>query len=68
MGYLDNPKHKKVIDCVLKQNASLFTNLGTDSSKAEYERASILERQKLRRIQHLDPEKIKRLINDSLSD
>ena len=68
MGYLDNPEHKKVIDCVLKQNASLFTNLGTDSSKAEYERASIIERQKLRRIQHLDPEKIKRLINDSLAD
>lgn len=68
MGYLDNENHKIIIDCVLKQNATLFQNLGTDSSKSEYEKAKLEERRKLRRIEHLDPEKIGRLIKDSLDD
>lgn len=68
MAYNNNPEHKKIIDCVLRQNASLFTNLGTENSKSEYEKAKRLERQKLRRIQHLDPDKIGRLIKDSLDD
>lgn len=68
MAYHDNPEHKKIIDCVLKQNAELFQNLGTDSSRTEYEKAKISERQKLRKIQHLDEEKIGRLIKDSLDD
>lgn len=68
MAYHDNPEHKKIIDCVLKQNAELFQNLGTDSSRTEYEKAKISERQKLRKIQHLDEEKIARLIKDSLDD
>ena len=68
MAYHDNPEHKKIIDCVLKQNAELFQNLGTDSSRTEYEKAKISERRKLRKIQHLDEEKIGRLIKDSLDD
>jgi hypothetical protein len=68
MAYHNNPEHKKVIDCVLEQNARLFQNLGTDCSKSDYERAKVKERQKLRKIQHLDEEKIGRLIKDSLDD
>jgi len=68
MAYHDNSEHKKIIDCVLKQNAIMFTNLGTDCSKSDYEKAKVKERQKLRRIMHLDEEKITRLIKDSLDD
>lgn len=68
MAYHNNPEHKKIIDCVLKQNAVMFTNLGTDCPKSDYEKAKVKERQKLRRIQHLDEEKIGRLIKDSLDD
>jgi len=68
MSYLDNKEHKKIIDCVLEQNAKLFQNLGEDCSKAEYEKAKLEERRKLRRIMDLDPEKIGRLIKDSLDD
>ena len=68
MAYLDNPEHKRIIDCVLEQNAKLFQNLGSDCSKSEYEKAKVAERQKLRKIQHLDPEKLSRLIKDSLDD
>ena len=68
MSYLDNKEHKKIIDCVLEQNAKLFQNLGKDCSKADYEKAKLEERRKLRRIMDLDPEKIGRLIKDSLDD
>lgn len=68
MGYTDNKEHKKIIDCVLHQNVQLFQNLGIDSSRSEYEKAKIAERQKLRRIRDIDPEKIDRLIKDSLDD
>lgn len=68
MAYHDNPEHKKIIDCVLKQNAELFQNLGTDSPRTDYEKAKVSERQKLRKIQHLDEDKIGRLIKDSLDD
>jgi len=68
MAYLDNKEHKKIIDCVLEQNAKLFQNLGMDCSSAEYEKAKLAERRKLRKIAHLDPEKIGRLIKDSLDD
>lgn len=68
MSYLDNKNHKMIIDCVLEQNAKLFQNLGSDSSKSDYEKAKVAERNKLRKIQHLDPEKIGRLIKDSLDD
>jgi hypothetical protein len=68
MAYHDNEEHKKVIDCVLKQNAVMFTNLGTDCSASEYQKAKVKERNKLRKIMHLDEEKISRLIKDSLDD
>lgn len=68
MAYLDNKEHKKIIDCVLQQNAQLFQNLGIDSSRTEYEKAKVAERNKLRKIVDLDPEKIGRLIKDSLDD
>jgi hypothetical protein len=68
MAYLDNKKHKKIIDCVLEQNAKLFQNLGIDSSRSDYQKAKVAERQKLRRIIDIDPEKITRLIKDSLDD
>jgi hypothetical protein len=68
MAYLDNKEHKKIIDCVLEQNAKLFQNLGEDCSKADYEKAKLEERRKLRRIMDLDPEKIGRLVKDSLDD
>jgi len=68
MAYHDNPKHKEIIDCVLRQNAVMFTNLGSDCSKSEYQKAKVAERQKLRRILHLDEDKINRLIKDSLDD
>jgi hypothetical protein len=68
MAYHDNKEHKRIIDCVLEQNAKLFQNLGLDCSKSEYDKAKIQERRKLRRIIELDHEKITRLINDSLND
>ncbi len=68
MAYHNNSEHKRIIDCVLEQNAKLFQNLGTDCSKSYYEKAKIAERQKLRKIMHLDEDKIVRLIKDSLDD
>ena len=68
MAYSDNKQHKKIIDCVLEQTAKLFQNLGIDSSRSDYEKAKVAERQKLRRIIDIDPEKINRLIKDSLDD
>ena len=68
MAYHNNSEHKRIIDCVLEQNAKLFQNLGSDCSKAEYDKAKVAERQKLRKIMHLDEEKIARLIKDSLDD
>lgn len=68
MAYHNSKADKTIIDCVLEQNAKLFQNLGTDCSRLDYEKAKVAERQKLRKIQHLDPEKIGRLIKDSLDD
>ena len=68
MAYHDSKADKVIIDCVLEQNAKLIQNLGTDCSKSDYEKAKVQERQKLRRILHHDPEKIGRLIKDSLDD
>mgnify|MGYP007059577204 CR=1 FL=1 len=68
MAYNNNPEHKKIIDCVLHQNVQLFQNLGKDSSKTDYEKAKVAERQRLRKIIDLDPEKIGRLIKDYLDD
>ena len=68
MAYHNSKVDKKIIVCVLEQNARLFQNLGTDCSKSDYEKAKVQERNKLRRIVHLDHEKITKLINDSLND
>jgi hypothetical protein len=68
MAYHDSKADKAIIDCVLEQNAKLFQNLGTDCSNADYQKAKVKERQKLRRILHIDEEKIGRLIKDSLDD
>ena len=51
-----------VIDCVLRRNAKMFTNLGIDSGREEYEKARALENERLRRIRRFDPEKIDRLL------
>lgn len=64
MAYHDNKEHKRIIDCVLEQNAKLFQNLGIDCPKSDYDKAKVQEIQKLRRIIELDYEKITRLIND----
>jgi len=68
MAYHNSKADKTIIDCVLEQNAKVFQNLGIDCSKADYQKAKVQERQKLRRILHLDEEKIGRLIKDSLDD
>ena len=68
MGYYNSKADKAIIDCVLEQNAKLFQNLGIDCSKDDYEKAKVQERQELRKILNHDPEKIGRLIKDSLDD
>ena len=62
MSYKENTDAKKVIDCVLRRNAKLFTELGADSSPEEYQKAKDLENERLRKIRKYDPEKIDRLI------
>tara|TARA_B100001939_G_scaffold347817_1_gene370770 strand:+ start:2939 stop:3133 length:195 start_codon:yes stop_codon:yes gene_type:complete len=62
MSYTENPEAKMVIDCVLRRNAKMFTNLGIDSGREEYEKARALENERLRRIRRFDPEKIDRLL------
>jgi hypothetical protein len=54
----------KVIDEVLKTNAQLFQQLGTDSTKAEVQAAKIQERKNLRAIRAENPELVGRLLND----
>lgn len=66
MGYYDNPDARKVIDCVMRRNASMFANLGRDSGKKEYEKAKIEERQRLRKVRKYDPEMIDRLIAETI--
>lgn len=64
MGYNDNREHRKVIDCVLRRNARLFTNLGVDSTKDERQEAKRQERENLKRIRRYDTEMIDRLLRD----
>jgi len=54
----------KVIDKVLEENAKLFQNLGTDSTKAEVKAAKVQERKNLRAVRAEDPELIDRLLTD----
>lgn len=63
-GYNTCPHCKKKIDEVLRINAKLFTDLGTDCSKTAYKEAGIQERKNLRSVMKYDPDKIKRLLND----
>lgn len=50
------------IDEVLKLNAQLFQNLGTDSTKAEVNAAKVQERKNLRAIRELAPRYIDSLL------
>ncbi len=54
----------KVIDEVLKTNAQLFQQLGTDSTKAEVQAAKVQERKNLRAVRAENPELVGRLLND----
>lgn len=63
-GYTTCSHCKEKIDEVLRINAKLFTELGTDCSKTAYKEAGIQERKNLRSVMRYDPEKIKRLLND----
>ena len=56
---------KEKIDEVLKHNAGLFQNLGTDSTAAERNAANKQEILNLKAIKALDPEKINRLLVDT---
>ena len=54
----------KVIDKVLEENAKLFQQLGTDSTKAEVQLAKVQERKNLRAVRDEAPELIARLLAD----
>ena len=64
MGYKDDMETRRQIDKVLKTNAILMVNLGTESTKAEREHAKVAERKNLREVMHLDPAFIKALLNE----
>jgi hypothetical protein len=54
----------KEVDEVLKRNAQLFQQLGTDSTKAEVQAAKVQERKNLRSVRHYAPELVDRLLID----
>lgn len=62
MSYITDPIAKKVIDCVLRRNAKMFTELGQDSTPEEYAKARQLEKERLLRIRKFDPDKIDRML------
>lgn len=62
MSYREDQNAKMVIDCVLRRNAKMFTDLGADSSPEEYAKARAIENERLRKIRKFDPEKIDRLL------
>jgi len=62
MSYITDPIAKKVIDCVLRRNAKMFTQLGQDSTPEEYAKARQLEKERLLRIRKFDPDKIDRML------
>ena len=62
--YYTDTEVKEKIDAVLRSNASMFTRLGKNTSIDERERAKKMEKKNLRRVHHLDPEKIERLLSD----
>ena len=58
----------KVIDKVLEENAKLFQQLGTDSTKAEVQAAKVQERKNLRAVRDEAPELIARLLAEEISN
>ena len=56
MIYNENPITREAIDKLLKKNASIQANLGTDSTEVEIFEAKIKWAQILREIRSLDPE------------
>ena len=54
----------KEVDKVLEENAKLFQQLGTDSTKAEVQAAKVQERKNLRAVRDEAPELIARLLAD----
>ena len=62
MIYVTDPIAKHVLDCVLRRNAKMFTELGTDSTKEEYDKARRIENERLQKVRKFDPEKIDRML------
>lgn len=56
MIYKENPITREAIDKLLKKNASIQANLGTDSTEVELFEAKIKWAEILREIRSLDPE------------
>jgi hypothetical protein len=56
MIYNENPITREAIDKLLKKNASIQANLGTDSTEVELFQAKIKWAEILREIRSLDPE------------
>ncbi len=56
--YHENEEIRKEIDAILHENATLFQNIGTDSSKLERELAKAKEISNLKSVRDLDPEYI----------
>ena len=56
MSYRTNPITREAIDKLLKKNASIQANLGTDSTEMERFQAKIKWAEILREIRSLDPE------------
>ncbi len=50
---------KDAIDLILKEMASIFTNLGSDSTLEEIQQAYALENALIDKIKEIDPEKAK---------
>ena len=53
--YYKDKEVREQIDQVLKKNARMFANLGNTSTPDEVKWAKNKERQRLKRVQHLDP-------------
>jgi hypothetical protein len=65
MGYHNCSNCRSIIDNVLRENAMMFANLGSNDPKSAYERAKIEERKNLRAIRKHDPKLIDQLIAES---
>lgn len=54
-AYYKDKEVREQIDQVLEKNARMFANLGNTSTPDEVKWAKNKERQRLKRVQHLDP-------------